>query len=230
MALWVTLIIGLPAALYAEPIIRCYVGEEFLEAAGIMILSLATLPVTGGVWMIWQVSNATGRVRGPSLYVLLTQVGIMTLAYYTVRFLGWGATGVALGTVSVATLPEFFVLWPLALKMAGATFDEWVRETLIPGLTPGIVAAVVWSGLGVLVRPDSWTALGLCTLTGMLCYVVILLAFCLEPKDREDLAVVTTRLMNRARSYFKGVPPTASPIVLSPESGPSHVPAGSTRD
>jgi len=229
IALWITLIIGLPAALYAEPIILRYVGEDFIEAAAIMILMLATLPITGGVWMIWQVSNATGRVRGPSLYVLATQAGIMATAYYAVRILGWGAIGAALAAFAASILPEFLVLWPLGLKLSGATFGEWVRETLIPGLTPGIVASVVWSALGILVKPHSWSALGLCTLIGMLCYMVVLLTFCLEPRDREDLAKVIAKIRTAAPPWLGIHGPTPSPVVAGPESGRHSVPAENPR-
>jgi O-antigen/teichoic acid export membrane protein len=199
MALWTTLMVGIPAAIYAQTIIRLYVGEAFMEAAVVMVLTLATLPVTSGVWMIWQVSNATGRVRATSLYVLVTQVAIVVLSFCAVHTLKWDASGVALSLFASAVLPEFLVLWPLGLRLAGATFGAWVRETLIPGLAPACVAGVVWSALAVFVRPESWGALGVCTLIGMLCYMVVLLAFCLEPKDREDLAKVIAKFRNTTR-------------------------------
>lgn len=229
IVLWITLIIGLPAALYAEPIICRYVGPGFLDAATIMILSLVGLPVTGGAWMIWQVSNATGRVRGPSSFVLVSQVATIAAAYYAVRFLGWGALGAALAATAVVILPDFLVLWPLGLKQSGATFGEWVRETLIPGLTPGILASVVWSGLGIIVQPESWTALGLCTLAGMLCYMIVLLAVCLEPRDREDLAKMIAKIKNVARPRFGAPGPTPTPAVASPSSGALVAPTESRR-
>lgn len=229
IVLWITLLIGLPAALYAEPIILRYVGEDFIEAAAIMVLMLATLPITGGVWMIWQVSNATGRVRGTSLYVLGTQAAIMAVAYYMVRIAGWGATGAAVAVFAASIVPEFLVLWPLGLKLSGARFGEWTRETLIPGLTPGIIASVAWSGLGLLVQPQSWTALGLCTLAGMLCYGVVLLVFCLEPKDREDLAKVMGKVKNLASHRFGGSGPIPLPAVTGPAAGLHQATAESPR-
>jgi O-antigen/teichoic acid export membrane protein len=199
IALWMMLIVGLPAAIYAQTIIRLYATRTYVEAAAVMVLSLAGLPITSGAWMIWQVSNATGRVRATSIYILVTQVSIIALASYAVQTWGWGATGVALAALAVSAIPEFLVLWPLGLKLADATFDAWARQTLIPGLAPGCVAGVVWAALGVTVRPDGWTSLGLCTLAGALCYVAVLLAFCLEPKDRKDLAEMIVRLKNFAR-------------------------------
>jgi O-antigen/teichoic acid export membrane protein len=227
IVLWITLLIALPAALYAEPIIRRYVGAGFSDAAMVMILALVGLPLSNGAWMIWQVSNATGRLRGISTCVLATQVAIIAAAYYAVRILGWGAIGAALGTLVVSILPECLVLWPLGLRLSGATFGGWVRETLIPGLTPGILASVVWSGLAILVQPESWTALGLCTLAGMLCYVVVLLAFCLEPKDREDLAHVIAKIRNKIAPQVGPPGPAPTPIVAGASSHSLPAPAES---
>jgi O-antigen/teichoic acid export membrane protein len=206
IALWVMLTVALPAALYAEPVIRLYATRTYLEAAVVMVLTLGGLPVAYGVWMVWQVASATDRLRPTSLYVLVTQAAVVVLVFYAVRLLGWGASGVALGVFTVGVFSELLVLWPLGLRLSGATFDAWVRETLIPGLTPGCVASVVWTALALVVRPDSWIALGLCTAAGLLCYWAVLLTFCLEPRDREDLTKVFARLGNLLRPS-SGVPP-----------------------
>ncbi len=207
MALWLMLLVGLPAAIYAEPIIRLYIGQAYIEAAVVMVLTLAGLGLTSGSWMIWQVANATGRVRGVSLYAFATQVLIIAAVYYTVHTLGWGASGVALSLFAAGLLPEVLVLWPMGLKLAGATFSAWTRETLIPGLTPGCVAAVVWVALGLLLRPSTWTGLGLCTLVGALCYLAVLLGFCLGPQDQDDLRTLLVRMkgsLHRQRAVDAG--------------------------
>ena len=229
-ALWFTLIVGLPAALYAEPIVRLYATATYLEAAVVMIVTLAGLPISGGAWMIWQVASATGRVRATTICVVATQAAVVALVCFAVRTFGWGAVGVAWAMFVAATIPEVLVAWPLGLKLAGATFKAWVRETLIPGLAPGMVASVVWSGLGLIVQPENWTALGLCTAAGMLVYLIMLLAFCLEPKDREDLAVVLAKFTHLTRRYFGGPRQNPSPAIACPEPTPPQVPTGSPHD
>ena len=215
-ALWFTLIVGLPAALYAEPIVRLYATATYLEAAVVMIVTLAGLPISGGAWMIWQVASATGRVRATTIYVVATQAAVVALVCFAVRTLGWGAVGVAWAMFVAATIPEVLVAWSLGLKLAGATFKAWVRETLIPGLAPGMVASVVWSGLGLIVQPENWTALGLCTAAGMLVYLIMLLAFCLEPKDREDLAKTIAKIKNVAPRRFEASGPAPLPAIARP--------------
>ncbi len=206
IALWIMLMIALPATLYAAPIIRLYATETYLEAAVVMVLTLGDIAVGCGAWMIWQVASATGRLRPTSLYVLATQTAIVALVFCAVRLLGWGASGVGLASLLVGLVGEFLVMWPLGLRLAGATFNAWVRETLIPGLTPGCVASVVWAALALVVKPDSWTTVGLCTVVGLLCYWAVLLAFCLEPRDREDLTKIIARLEGFLRPPFS-VPP-----------------------
>jgi O-antigen/teichoic acid export membrane protein len=204
-ALWILLPILLPAAIYAEPIIRLYAGPEYLEAAVVMILMLACLVAAGGTWMIWQVANATGRVRATGIYILTTQPLIVALTFCVVRLLGWGASGVAAATLLVTSFSSFFIAWPLGLRLADVTFGAWIRQTLIPGFAPACVAAMAWSGLGVIFSPKSWIGVGLCAIAGLLCYAVVLLKFCLESRDQEDLAVVFGRARSLAQHLVRGV-------------------------
>ncbi|MBM4027338.1 MAG: hypothetical protein FJ280_18315 [Planctomycetes bacterium] len=194
LALWMMLIVGLPAAIYAPPIIRLYAGQGYIEAAVVMVFILASLPTTGGTWMIWQVANALGRVREIGLSILATELAVVMVTWGMVHGLGWGATGVALTAGIFGIAYDVLFLWPLGLKLAEVRFGTWVRQTLIPGLTPGCVAGVVWAGLAVWLVPDTWLELALCILSGTICYMAVLLGCCLEPKDRDDLARVLVRM------------------------------------
>jgi O-antigen/teichoic acid export membrane protein len=224
ITLWLTLFFAMPAALYARPILRLYAGDACAEAAVVMIVTLAGLPITGGTWMVWQVANATGRVRSVNLYAFSLQVIVIPLVFwivYTLRSevsvggLVPGCVGLMLLAVSV--FPEVLILWPMGLKLAGATFPAWVRETLIPGLAPACVASLVWSILAVVVQPQSWMGLGLCVLAGALCYLIVLLGFCLEPRDREDLAHGIARIKNAA-GWGLGV---SKPVPIGAGPGPA---------
>lgn len=210
IGLWVMLAAALPGIIYAHTVISLYIGSTYLEAATIMMLTLACLPLTGGTWMIWQVANASARVRPTGLYALGTQLIIIAATFYTVGKLGWGGFGAALAASIIGAASSVLVAWPLGLKLADVRFAAWVRQTLVPGLTPGCVASVAWVLLGILVKPDSWVGLGLCTAVGLVCYLTVLLAFCLEPRDRQDLAEV----LARTRSFIRGR------FAVQPQHGP----------
>jgi len=202
LSLWIELLVVLPAVLYAEPIIRLYAGPGYGEAAAVMVLTLTCLVPASGTWLLWQVANATGRVRATSLYTLVTQPITLVLVFYVVSGLGWGASGVALALSLVTAVTGFAILWPLGLRLADVTFDAWVRRTLVPGLTPGCVAGVVWAALRLFIDPDHWAGIGLCVMAGAVCYGIVLLRFCLEPQDREDLAKMLAPARGLARNHL----------------------------
>ncbi len=202
IGLWVTLMAALPAIIYSRTLIRLYIGNEFMDAAVVIAFTLASLPISNGAWMIWQVANATGRMRGMGIRSLVIQLLVIGMAFYLVHEHGWGAVGAAFASFAIGVATTSITLWPLGLKLADVKFGTWVRQTLVPGLAPGCVAAVAWVALSILVEPDSWIGLGLCTALGILCYMGMLLAFCLEPRDKEDLATVFTRV----RDWVQGRP------------------------
>jgi O-antigen/teichoic acid export membrane protein len=202
MALWAVLAVALPAIIYSQTFMRLYVGKIYLDAAIVMVLTLAILPLSTGTYMTWQIANASGRVRPTGTYSLVTQLIIVAGTLYLVGMLDWGGVGAALAAFTITGVAILVRLWPLGLMLADVKFGAWVRETLLPGLAPGCLAAVVWSTLNAVVRPDSWIALGWCTMAGLLCYGAILLGFCLEPTDRRDLVEV----FGRARSLLRRRP------------------------
>lgn len=200
LTLWVVLLPVLPAIIYSQTVMRLYVGDQKAdpEIAGIvMVLTLACLPITAAGYMLWPLANAAGRVRLAGATALGSQLAIVAAAFYMVYKLQWGAIGVGLATFIIPTVIGVVVNWPLGQRLAGIRFEEYARRTLLPGLTPGCVAATVWVLFGVALRPESWTGLGLCTLIGMVCYAAVLLGFCLEPQDRKDLATVSAKLKSR---------------------------------
>jgi hypothetical protein len=181
-----------------------------------MVLTLACLVPASGTWLVWQIANATGRVRATSLYALVTQPITLALVFYTVPGLGWGASGVALTIFLVTTVASFAILWPLGLRLADVPFDAWVRRTLIPGLTPGCVAGMVWAALRLLVGPYRWTEIGLCVVAGAVCYGIVLLRFCLEHEDQRDLAKALAGARGFARNYLARFGDSSRKVVRQP--------------
>jgi O-antigen/teichoic acid export membrane protein len=200
LALWTVLVAATPAILYAPLVMRLYLGSAYGEAAPVMALTLASLFLAGGTWLMWQVANATARVRATGLYALTTQLATCGATLYAVHWLHWGGIGAALAGFLVGAVAVVGVGWPLGLRLAGVKFETWVRQTLLPGLLPACLAAPVWLALDWLVRPQSWAALALCTAAGAACYLAVLVTLCLEPSDRADVATLLTRVRRRAGS------------------------------
>ena len=192
--LWVTLAVAVPAMIYARELIHLYVGDELIATAKVMIFSLVCIPISHGASMVWQVAHATGQIRPVGLRNLGSQLVTIAVTLYVVGVVGWGAVGAAFAALIVGTISTVVLVWPLGLRLADVEFGAWVRRTLLPGLTPAAAGALVWAALKLVVAPDTWTTLGLCTLIGAVCYGAVLLRFCLAPKDRADLAEVIAKV------------------------------------
>lgn len=193
ISLWATLAIAVPAMVYAREIIYLYVGNEFIYAAAIMIMTLACYPLSHGASMVWQVAHATGNIRPVGIRTLTSQLTAIGVTLYLVGVAGWGAIGPAYAGLVVGTISSVALVWPLGLKLTGVTFDTWIRKTWLPGLAPAVGGAVVWGILKDVLKPDTWSELGLCVALGGLSYGAVLL-LCLAPRDRADLAQVIARV------------------------------------
>lgn len=186
-ALWASLFVCVPVIIYGHDLITLYVGETYANAATVLSLLLTLFPVVYGSVMLPELAQATARVR-PYAVRQLAMNGInLLLTVYLVGTLHMGAVGSALATFASLLLffPLFF--WPLGLQLAGLNWREWFFETLAPGLLPSGVAAIVWGGLRWLVQPGDWLSLCLCGAGGCLIYIFVLLALCLQCKDKDIL-------------------------------------------
>jgi O-antigen/teichoic acid export membrane protein len=200
IALWIVMMAVVPATIFARPLIVLYATQRYAEAAVIMILTLASYVVAQGNTMLWQVANATGRVRAAGVKTLVSQVAVMAAVYLMLIGTDWGAFGVALVSFITGVVTQIILLWPLGLKLTNLDFGTWLRRTVLPGLAPACGAATVCALLNMIVRPDTWLELGLCVLGGILSYCAILLTACLEPNDRADLRAIATRVKSFARA------------------------------
>jgi len=194
ISLWVTLVVAIPAMIYAREIIHLYVGNEYIYAAVVMVLTLAGYPISYGGSMVWQVAHATGHIRPVGIRNLASQLTTIGFTLYLVGVAGWGAIGAAYAGLAVGSISTVVLVWPLGLTLADVKFDTWIRETLFPGLAPAAAGAVAWTILKWTVEPGSWSELGLCGILGTLCYGAVLLRCCLTPQDRADLTQMVARV------------------------------------
>jgi len=110
-----------------------------------------------------------------------------------------GALGSALSTVLCFSVFHPLLMWPLARRMTQVSFIRWTKETIVPGMLPGLVGAILWCGLGAIFSISTWLSLALCTAGGWLGYIVCLFLFALQPEDRTDLL----RIVSQVRGGFK---------------------------
>lgn len=190
-ALWASLFMVIPLVVYRHEVLRLYLRErydDYSSAATVMMLLLALFPVVYGNVMLPKISHATARMRPLAMRTIFMQSLNLALTFYFVGARRMGAVGSALATFLVVTFLYPVLNWPLGWRLAGVNWREWLRETVWPGFAPGIGAAFVWTGLQRMSPPQTWLMLGAYAAAGCVCYVMILLAFCLQPVDRQDFA------------------------------------------
>ncbi|MGE5294779.1 MAG: hypothetical protein ACM3VT_08110, partial [Solirubrobacterales bacterium] len=181
----------------ATPLMELYMGhsynDAYVEAAIVLVFTLACSFLSSGNWMTWAMANAKAQMRPVGICVCLTQLASVALILAVMRWFHLGAPGAALASFIVSSLSAVFLLLPLGLRLAEVSLGTWIERTFVPGIAPASIAAVAWVTLDLWARPDSWFELGWLVAIGGLVYVAVLLGFCLEPRDKQDLAVVLAK-------------------------------------
>lgn len=200
-ALWVTLAVATPLAIYSYDIIRLYVGETYLAAALVMILLLARCPLQGGNTLLISMAVARARVKAFSLAAAATQLISLLIMIYLIGWMEMGATGAALAIFFTTTCSNLFVFLPLGLHISGAPLGRFMRETLFLGLTPAILGGAAWMGLRVWHEPSTWIEVGAFCVAGGVVYLLALLGLSLHGDDRRELNTIIGMLKNTLNRF-----------------------------
>jgi len=192
-ALWAVLLIALPVMLYSREIILLYVGQKYLVASTVIVLLLLRFPMLYGHVLLTRLASARAQVGLIARRMIIIELVNLGLCLYLVGILRLGALGPAISMAFVVVLLYPLFIWPLGFRLAELTFQRWFRETILPVLWPALAGAAVWAALKFMVRPTSWTSLGVCAAGGMICYVVVLLTFCLKDYERRELGVILSK-------------------------------------
>jgi O-antigen/teichoic acid export membrane protein len=197
-ALWATLFFTAPLIVFRRELFKLYIGSEYMSAATIMALLLLLYPIVYGNVMMPHLAHAKATMRPWAIRSAIINITRLLLSIYMVGFAGLGAIGAALASVIVMLIFEPLLNWPFGLKLAGVKFLTWFKQTLMPGLLPGIIIAPVWIGLNYFIKPSTWFELGACAGGGLLCYVVLILIFFLTSYERD----IIKEFYSRIRSFF----------------------------
>jgi len=195
-ALWATMALALPLAVYRNEVFTLYAGAEYSAAALVTLLLLMTIPIEMSTSLLGPTVFATGHVRSHAWRTMLLQSVNVALTLVLVGAFGFGAVGAAAATLfSIAALHPL-LMWPLATRLLNLRYRELFARGVGPGLLPAAVGAVVWIALAAVVRPTGWWTLGWCFSAGFAAYLLALLTMALQPSDRNDLAKALAALRN----------------------------------
>ena len=193
-SLWASLFISLPLIVYRKELITLYVGEKYLTAATVMALLLVIFPISYGNVMMSHIAMAKAQIRQWSKRAVVIHTTNLLLTLFLVGYLKMGAVGSALGTLTIYCVFEPLFYWPLGLKLANVDIRTWLKETIKPGLLPSLITMPALMILRIVAMPDTWLNLGICAFYGFLIYIIILLAFCMQPQDYKDMRQILAKI------------------------------------
>lgn len=188
--LWIALLVAIPLMIYRHEVLSLYLGHRYstyAEAAKVMLLMFLTYPLLYPIIMLSKIAHATGQLRAVTTRILLLDLISIGLMFYFVAGLHWGAAGAAMATLSVYLIGCPLLLWPLGIRMVNTLWSKYIRQTLVRGLLPGLIAGGAWWAIQMAVSPAGWLSLGGCFAGGLICYILVIFLFCLDSYDREQL-------------------------------------------
>jgi len=200
--LWVFLFFTVPGMVYHRELWDLYLGADIVaakcpEAGMVLVLLMGKSFFVFAQPVLAQVALAKAKAGAMALRVLAIEGSTVLVIWYLVAFEDMGSTGVALATLIVAAIGGPLLLWPFGLQLTGGRAGEFLRSTVLRGLIPAMCATPVWVGLWLMRSPQSWLEfLGFCA-AGWVVYAVVLLAFLLEPDEREDVGKLLAGLKRR---------------------------------
>ncbi len=198
--LWLTMLGAVPLAVFAEPVMRLYTNGVYMDAAPVMVCLLALFPMTYACGLLYRTALATGQVAWFFSTALLAQLlALGGMAWWVSQHDG-DAMAVAVVVAVTAAITHLFVFWPLGMRLVGARWSDFWRETLRPGLVPALGGCAMALALGALTKPTSWTmVLAYSAIVGAV-QVGLLLGLCLLRNDRIIIAKLRRRLVALWRS------------------------------
>jgi len=194
IALWFSTLVCVPLIIFSRELFTIYVGSDFLDAALVMAILLASVPIHFGNVMLGHMAIATGQIKRVAIQVMINQGLALAIATLLIWKGGMGALGGALGTAFAPAVMQPTVMWRMGRQLAGVSFGQWVRITVVPGVIPVLVAIPGWLAVEQLLPQRTWLELILGGLPGGLLFIVGLLFFSLTPQDKADLHRVLRHL------------------------------------
>lgn len=185
--LWASMFFAVPLMIFSYDLFSLYLGpvyREHVSAATVMIILLLGFPLIYPSAMFLRIAYARENIRPIAIRSICGNLGNLAVTILLVGPAQMGAIGSAIATL-ISCLSHPFFYWPLALRTLDVTWSRFIKQTLVPGLTPAAVAAVAG-----LITSQCINSVVLRVSIGILvCMIVyaLVVAVVLQPPDRADL-------------------------------------------
>ena len=205
LTLWAAMFIAVPLMVYRYELLSLYLADEFetySSAALVMLLLLTAILFIYPSNMVNKISVATARVRTYTMCTFIAQLTNLCITLLLVGPFQMGAIGSALATFGTTLLFQPLMFWPLGLRMLDIKLRRFIKDTIVPGYAPTIVALVIGELLRQVIHPVAWVPLCGCILASLASYAIVM-GLCLTAVDRRDIGVMFENIAGRLLSSRK---------------------------
>jgi O-antigen/teichoic acid export membrane protein len=174
--------IGVSLIVLSEPLLRLWVGAEYVSAAPLVTLLTIAGIFAACQWPAGAVLQGMARHRVLAVTALTCGLANLCLSLALVRRLG--LPGVALGTL-IPSVAEFAVVLPIAMRLVGLTWPTVVSKVLLPGLVPAVLMGLVLAWFGRDLSGEAWPATVLVGVLGLMVFAIAYWALGASRAERE---------------------------------------------
>lgn len=129
IGLGMALPIGLIAG-FAAPLLAVWLGEEFAELSGLLVLMVLPLCINVAVYPLFELQIAANKVRLPGIVTFLMGVGNLGLAIFLCGWTPLGMYGVALASAWVLTLKNTFFTPIYGAYIIGEKWYSFLKDLI----------------------------------------------------------------------------------------------------
>ncbi len=172
-------------------------SKELAAASTVAAILLARALVIFPNSVIGMVAVAKAEIRPIAIRASCMSLCNLILTFYLVGGRGMGAVGSALSTLIVTAIGAPLLMWPLGLKLTGARFPDWFKNSLLPGARPLMIGIPLWYAGLYLLPSDTWPQLGIIMGIGSAGYFLGIW-FAAREEDHREIAKLVTKLRSLA--------------------------------
>ena len=199
-----TRLAGIPAALIggaaigaADPLLRLWLGPDFVAAALPMRILVLAMTLTVPQMVVFTVLTYTDRHHLPARASVVA--AIANVAFSLLLIKPFGLAGVALGTLCATILVDVAYVLRAASVTFGLSFRDFARKALVPTWVPMLAQAAFLTLWFDWAPPANFGALALGLLAGGIPSLVLLGRVALDDAEKARLFRGLDRLRSAAR-------------------------------
>ncbi len=199
-ALWLATFATCPAIIFGPKAVALYLGKTEADielTTRVMVIAMLILPIRFGNIMMGRIANTAGMAKQTCGVVMTIHLGVIAIMSVLVIGYDMGALGAAISILAANVLVIPTIALPFAFRITGLTARRWLRETVLPGVLPGLIASFFWLALSIYFAPTTWAGLMSCGIPGSLIFVVIVFRFSLKRREREDLLKAAGKIKSK---------------------------------